>query len=200
MGKISGFTESTPQKLLLDAGAFLKNYDVATDTFETAVTAGKLIGATQGGGSFSAVPTVRRIEIDGVKGAAKGLEAIDEWVVTITANVKEVSVESLKLALATAREAVPEAPAGYTKITAAPDISMEDYLDNLTWVGRLSGSEKPVIIIVKNALSTNGLTLTMADKAEAVIPVTVTGHYDAASLETVPFEIYYPTITEVTGK
>lgn len=197
--KISGFTAGTAKRLLLDAGAFFKNYDVATDTFDTAVTAGKLIGATQGGGSFSAVPTVRRIEIDGVKGAAKGLEVIDEWVVTITASVKEVSVDSLRLALATARESTPEAPAGYTKITAAPDIAEEDYLDNLTWVGRLSGSDKPVIIIVKNALSTNGLSLTMADKAEAVIPVTVTGHYDAANLDEVPFEIYYPALT-VEGK
>lgn len=194
MKAISGYTSKTPERLLLDAGAFFKNYDMETDTFETAVTAGKLVGATQGGGSFSAVPTVRKIEIDGVKGAAKGLEAIDEWVVTITANVKEVCVESLKLALATARETKPEAPAGYTKITAAPDITLEDYLDNLTWVGRLSGSEKPVVIVVKNALSTNGLSITMADKAEAVIPVTVTGHYDADNLDEVPFEIYYPAI------
>lgn len=191
--KISGLTETTAEKLLLDAGAFFKNYDILTDTFDTAVEAGKLIGATQGGGSFSAAPTVRAIEIDGVKGISKGLETIDSWTVTMTANVKEVSVESIMLALGTAKSETTGAPSGYTKITAKPDISAGDYLDNITWAGRLSGSEKPVIIVVKNALSTNGLSITMADKAEAVIPTTVTGHYDADNLDEVPFEIYYPT-------
>ena len=63
----SGFTAGTAKHLQLDAGAFLKNYDPTQDTWETA-KATKLIGATSGGGSFSAVPTVRRIEVDGVKG------------------------------------------------------------------------------------------------------------------------------------
>ena len=189
----SGFTAKTAERLLLGAGAFFKNFDPATDTYETALAAGKVIGATQGGGTFSAVPTVRRIEIDGVKGAAKGLETVDEWVVTMTANVKEISADTLKLTLGAGVADEAAKPAGYTKITARAEITEGDYLDNITWVGRLSGNDKPVIIIVKNALSTNGLTLTVADKAEATIPLTVTGHYDAADLDSVPFEIYYPT-------
>lgn len=191
----SGFTAGTAKHLQLDAGAFLKDFDPSTDTWETA-KATKLIGDTVGGGSFSAVPTVRRIEVDGVKGAAKGLETIDEWVVTLTANVKEVTVESIKLALgAAASESTSSAPANYTKITGKNEISDSDYLENMTWVGRLSGSNKPVIIIVKNALSTNGLTISFADKSEGVIPVTVTGHYTQDDLETPPFEIYYPDVT-----
>lgn len=193
MGKIiSGFNSTTAEKLLLGAGAFFKDYDPATDTPATAVA--KLIGATQGGGSFSAIPTVRKIEIDGVKGSAKGLQVIDEWVVTLTSNVKEVSVESLKLALGAAKSEETTTPTGYAKITAKSDIEDVDYLTNLTWVGTLSGSDKPVIIVVKNALSINGLNLTVADKSEAVVPITVTGNYDAADLDTPPFEIYYPTL------
>lgn len=190
----SGFTSGTPKHLQLDAGAFLKNFDPKTDTWETA-KATKLIGATAGGGSFSAVPTVRRIEVDGVKGAVKGLETIDEWVVTLTANVKEVTVESIKLALgAAAAEATSSAPANYTKITGKNEIMDADYLTNVTWAGRLSGSDKPVIIVVKNALSTNGLTISFADKSEGVIPVTVTGHYSQDDLDTPPFDIYYPDV------
>lgn len=67
----SGFTAKTPEKLLLDAGAFFKNFEVGVDTFESAVTAGKLIGATAGGGVFEAKPDIRPIEIDGVKGCGK---------------------------------------------------------------------------------------------------------------------------------
>jgi len=197
MTTYSGFTETTAEKLLLDAGAFFKNFEVETDTFETAVTSGKLLGATQGGGSFSAIPTIRKIEVDGVKGAAKGLEVIDEWVVNITANMKEISEDVLVTALATGEAAVGSA--GYNKITAGNSIELNDYIDNITWVGRLSGSEEPVVIQVLNALSTGGLTVTTTDKAEAVVALTFTGHYDTTDLDSPPFEIHYPTSAETKG-
>lgn len=190
----TGFNANTAKKLLLDAGAFVKDFDPDTDTWDT-IKDTKVIGATQGGGSFSAVPTLRRIEIDGVKGAAKGLEALDEWVVTITANVKEVSADTLALALASSKNTpTVDAPEGYNKITANNEIALTDYLTNIAWIGKLSGSDKPVIIVVKNALCTNGLSLTMADKAEGVIALTFTGHYDPAELDSPPFEIYYPEV------
>ena len=193
MSVFSGFTANTPKHLQLDAGAFLKNYDVSKDTWETA-KATKLLGATSGGGSFSAVPSIRRIEVDGIKGAAKGMEAIDEWVVTLTANVKEITADAIKLALAAAKSEAAAAPANYTKISGKNEIALEDYLDNVTWVGRLSGSSDPVIIVVKNALCTNGLTISFADKSEGLIPITVTGHYDPSDLGTPPFDIFYPTV------
>lgn len=194
MKKITGITAKTPDRLLLNAGAFFKNYNPETDTVDKAKT--KLIGATQGGGSFSAVPTVRPIEIDGASGNIKGMSVIDDWTVTMTANVKEVTVDSMKLALGAATAETSTAPAGYTKISGKSDFEDEDYQDNITWVGTLKGSDKPVIIVLKNALSTNGLSLTVADKGEAVIPITLTGHYDSMDTDTAPFDIYYPT--EVT--
>lgn len=195
----SGVTANTTKHLQLDAGAFLKNFDPTTDTWESA-KATKLIGATAGGGSFAAVPTIRRIEVDGVKGATKGFEALDEWQVTMTANVKEITAEALKLALATGTSAATKSPSGvsannYDLITADNDLADSNYLTNITWVGTLSGSNLPVIIVLKNALCTNGLTLTTADKAEGVIALTFTGHYDPSDLEEVPFEIYYPILT-----
>jgi len=192
MAIFSGFTSNTAKHLQLDAGAFYKNYAPATDT--PASASAKLLGATSGGGSFSAVPTIRQIEIDGVKGAVKDLEAVDEWAVTITANVKEITAEIMKIALATGRSASSTTPAG-TKITADSEITDSDYLTNITWIGRISGSDKPIIIVVKNALATNGLTLTTSDKAEGVIAMTFTGHYTADDLDTPPFEIYYPSIS-----
>lgn len=195
----SGVTANTPKHLQLDAGAFLKNYDVTTDTWATAKGT-KLIGATAGGGSFAAVPTIRRVEVDGVKGATKGFEALDEWVVTMTANVKEITADAIKMALATGTSTDMKSPNSasannYKKITAANALSDADYMTNITWVGTLSGSQLPVIIVLKNALCTNGLTLTTADKSEGVIALTLTGHYDPSDLDTVPFEIYYPIIS-----
>lgn len=193
----SGVSSTTSQKLQLDAGAFLKNYDVTQDTWATASTT-KLIGATAGGGSFAAVPTIRRIEVDGVKGATKGFEALDEWVVTMTANMKELDAEVLKMALATGSSTDVKSPSGvtsnnYKKIVASNEIQSSDYISNITWVGRLSGSSLPIIIVLKNALCTNGLSLTTQDKAEGIVTLTLTGHYDPSNLDTPPFEIYYPT-------
>lgn len=194
----TGVTANTAKHLQLDAGAFFKNFDPATDTFASA--ASKLIGATAGGGSFAAVPTIRRIEVDGLKSATKGYEALDEWQVTLTANVKELTVAALELALATGSHTSVKSPSSaeannYEKIVAANDIADTDYTTNVTWVGRLSGSQIPIIIVVKNALATNGLTLTTADKSEGVVTMTLTGHYAVSDLESPPFEIYYPIIS-----
>lgn len=196
---VSGVSANTSKHLQLDAGAFLKNYDVATDTWATA-KATKLIGATAGGGSFSAVPTIRKVEVDGIKGATKGFEALDEWVVTMTANVKEITADVLQMALATGSTTATKSPSSadannYNKIVAANYISDSNYIDNITWVGTLSGSQLPVIIVLKNALCTNGLTLTTADKSEGVVALTLTAHYDPSDLDTVPFDIYYPIIS-----
>ena len=191
----SGFTATTAEKLLLDAGAFFKNFTVGTDTFDSAVTAGKLLGATQGGGTFSAVPTMRRLEIDGVKGAAKGLQVIDEWVVTLMANIKEISEDAIVTALGAG--VASDGSTGYRVIEANNYVQETDYIDNITWVGKLSSTDTPVVIQVLNALSTGGLSLTMADKAEGLIPITFTGHYDADNLDNPPFKIHYPDSTVV---
>jgi len=198
MGKknYSGFTTKTAERLLLDAGAFFKNFSYKSggsdnDTFDKAVAAGKLIGATKGGGEFSAVPLVRQIEVDGVKGRAKGLETIDAWDVYLKATVLETSAESVKAALCAA-SVDSTTDTDYDVITGNADIALDDYIENVTWVGKLSGSDKPVIIQVYNALNTDGLKLTVQDKAEATIPMTFYGHYTQEDLDTPPYKVFYP--------
>lgn len=196
----SGFTTKTAEHLLLDAGAFFKNFNyeeggASNDTFESAVTAGKLLGATKGGGEFSAVPAIRQIEVDGVKGRAKGLETIDSWDVYLKATVLETSADTVKAALCSA-SVDTESDATYDVITGNADISLDDYIENVTWVGKISGSDAPVIIQVYNALNTDGLKLTVADKSEATIPMTFYGHYTQEDLNNPPFKIFYPKATE----
>jgi len=191
---ISGFTSKTPEHLLLDSGAFFKNYDVTKDTFESAVTAGKLIGATRNGGKFDAIPEIRQIEVDGVKGPAKGLEMLDAWNVTIGANVLEITTDTLAMALAST-EVDSTTNEKYDIIKANNVIELDDYIDNITWVGTLSGSEEPVIIQVLNALNMGGLSLQTQMKNEAVTALNFTGHYTADDLNTPPFVIYYPKLT-----
>lgn len=193
MKTYTGFSTDTAKKLLLDAGAFFKNFTVGTDTYETAKASGKLLGATQGGGEFAAVPEIRTIEVDGIKGRAKGLDVLDAWAVTLKANVLEISKDALKMALISAKE---ETVDGYTKITAGDTIELADYIENITWVGTLSGSNTPVIIQVYNAFAGDGLTLTPTEKSQGVIALTFYGHYDVSDEGTLeaPFAIFYPNV------
>ena len=189
---ITGLRAATRKNLQLDAGALYKNYNPASDTPESA--AAKLIGATVGGSTFAATPEVRQVAVDGAKGPTKGYEAIDSWTCTLTTNLKEVSVESIKLALgAVTTAATTTAPTGYTKIEVK-DLADADYVDNITWIGRMSGSQKPIMIIMKNALCLNGFSLQAQDKNEGQIPLVVTAHYDVAALDEVPVTIYVPDV------
>ncbi len=191
MKKYSGFTTETAKSLLLNAGAYFKNYDVGTDDFDSAVAAGKLIGATKGGGEFSAVPEIRQIEVDGVAGRAKGLETIDSWDIYLKANVLEVKEATIQSGLA-ASSVDTSTNTDYDIITASNNLEVSDYIDNITWVGTLSGSDKPVIIQIFNALNTDGLKFSTTDKAEATISLTFYAHYTQDDLDTPPFKIYYP--------
>jgi hypothetical protein len=197
MKTYTGFNANTADSLLLDAGAFFVNFDPTTDTYESA-KATKLLGATRGGGEFKAAMTVRQIVVDGVKGRAKGLEVNDAWDIYIKATVLEVNKNVLAYALASVTEtqhtvgqtATPID--GYTDIQGNNDIEVTDYLNNITWIGKISGEDDPVIIQVFNALNTDGLTLTVADKNEATIAMTFYGHYDTTELDKAPFKIWIP--------
>lgn len=187
----SGYTAGTADNLLLDAGAFFIDFDIDTDTFKTAVATGKLLGATRGGGSFTAVPNIRPIEIDGVRGKAKGLQVIDEWEIKMKANVLEVTKEGLAKALTTS-DTDTETNLEYDIIKAKNYIELTDYADNITYVGKISGSDKPLIIQIYNAINTTGLTLEAEDKSEAVTEMEFEGHYDETNLDSPPFAIFYP--------
>lgn len=192
---ISGLTAKTTEKLVLDAGAFFKNYKVGTDKFETAVTSGKLLGATKGGGSFTAVPSFRNIEIDGLRGEAKGTKILETWEIKLGATVVEVTPDTLQTALAVSEKATEDGITTHEVVKGKMCITDADYIENITWVGNLSGSEEPVIIQVYNALNTKGLELGFEDKSEATIELEFTGHFDMKKANEVPFNIYYPKIT-----
>jgi hypothetical protein len=187
--KTTGYTANSPLHYLLDAGAVYKNlvYDELTGDFT-----GEVLGATSGGNEFALAQETRAIEVDGLKGNGKGNTVIDSEVPTLTVNLKELTAQNIALAIAGGN--VDTTDANYDIITSKGKIELSDYLQNIAFVGRLSGSSKPVVIVIDNALSLEGLTITTADKAEAVVPVVFTGHYDENSVESgeAPFRIYWP--------
>lgn len=142
---------------------------------------------------------MRQIEIDGAGARVKGLADVDSWEVSLKLTTIETTVETLKLALRTAK-ADTETVTGYTVIQGKTNLTDEDYIENLTWVGSITGSEKPLIIQLKNGMNEDGLSYTMQDKAEGKIALTFYGYNNLEDYmeDTVapPFEIFYPTDTE----
>ena len=197
----SGYTKDTPDKLLLDAGAFFKNFEVGTDTYKSAKAAGKCLGATIKGGEFSAKPNIRRMELDGVKTRTVGDTLYDGWETYIKANLAEMTSDNLIAALGSADKVTVAEIEGYDKITGRETLLPSDYISNITWIGNILGEDKPIIIQIFNGLNENGLTLAVEDKNNSTVEVQFYGNlnsdvYDDPEKGIVPpFAIYRPTET-----
>lgn len=192
-----GVTKQTPNRLLLDAGAIYKNltYDKTKKEWS-----GEALGATSGGNEFTTEMETRQPEIDGIKSAIKGMEFVNEHNAQLVVNLKELTVENIKTAIAAADIDEDNDIEGYDKIVPRANIQLDDYLENIAYVGRLSNNKKPVIIILKNALSVEGMELSTEDDDEAVIPITFKAYnnFDDAMEEKAPYEIYWPKEEEET--
>lgn len=195
MKKFHGFSGGTAKKIVLDVGAFFAGYDV-TKSYEENVAAGKRIGATQGGGGFTATPDRRVIRADGLPENLIGMDETNFWVPTMNVKMLEQDAANLKRALGMADvKSVQLKNGNYKKITPRDHTEESDYLDNITYAGRIRGSSFPVLIVLEKALNIGGLGWTFADRSETISDVTFTGHYylmEKDTLSEAPFAIYIP--------
>lgn len=202
MKKFHGFSKNTAKKIVLDVGAFFVSYDISK-SYDDNVSAGKRVGATQGGGSFTATPNRRPISADGLPENMIGMNEIMYWVPTMNVKMLEQDANNLKAALGSANIAdTTIASAKYKKITPKDHTDEADYLDNVTYAGRIRGSDFPVLIVLENALNLDAMNWNFADKAETVSDVTFTGHYTIGSDDTLsdtPFAIYIPDDIDPTA-
>ena len=189
--RMTGYTEKTMTDLQTGAGAYFINFDVENDTFSSALAAGKLLGATQGGGSFTAKPTITPIEVDGVPSAATVMEEVEGWEVTMQANLMEVTAANIANALGASKTSNAKAGA-YKKIEGRMYIELNDYKGNITFLGDVKGYDQPMIIQVYNALATDGININPQDKKVSLVPTTFKGHVSPTDYEVPPFAIFVP--------
>lgn len=175
----TGLTSRTIESLQLNAGVLLTTYAKGEDIAEE-----DILGATRGGGSFTAVPTMHQAAVDGAPTYVVGLERCDDWVVTLNATMVELNDEAITRALG-----VGVSKTGTTDkvFTVKNTVNSTDFKD-LYWVGDLSNGQN-VVIKIKNALNTGGLNLTFSDRGEGTYALALIGHYSIDDLETAPFEI-----------
>ena len=176
-----GFSATTPNNLLIDAGALYKNYGLVGEA---------LISATAGGNEFVVDVKTRDVKVDGIKNLSKGLRFVTNVEITLKANLLEVTTDILTMALMGEADIVTDLD--YDIITGKTTIVDADYLENIALVGRISGSLKPVIIILENVLNTDGLKFKTEDDKDNVLPITFTAFGDPTTPTVLPYQIRYP--------
>ena len=179
---VTGLTVKTFERLQLNAGVFLKEFDwtkyATLEALDAAIAEAiesdaNRMGATRGGGTFSATPETRNIEADGKRYNFVGSTVYDSWDIKMTGTLLEVTAENVRDVLSCADI---ENKNGEVKVlTLRTQPKEEDYMQ-LVWVG--DTSKGLVLIELKNALNTAGMQFTFADKNEGTLPFEFHAHQD----------------------
>lgn len=172
---VNAITSNTSENLQLNAGVVCTTFDISTKVYSG------ILGATNGGGTFTAVPTIRQVEADGLPQNTKGFTIIDDWVVTLTVTLIETTLQTIKFALGSADIAA-------NKITVRHEIATADYQD-LWWIGDKSDGTL-IAIKLKNAINNSGFNLNIVNKGQGNFQLTAVANYDVADLSEAPFEVY----------
>lgn len=196
-GMITPARSDAFKKLQLNAGAFLVDWDYSSYSDATAMRTAlatalqdstKLLGATRGGGSFTVTSEIRDPDVDGKRYRFKGGAFVDSVDAALTGTLVEVMPETFAKVLSTGDITTSGSKKTITMHTAIKD---DDYIEKLVWVGDMSDGGL-VLIALKNALNTNGMTLTFADKDEGTIPFEFHAFQDVVEdYDNAPFEVIF---------
>lgn len=189
-----GITRETVERFIIDAGAVYVNLGLDTE---------RLLGATQGGNTFTVEQDIKEVEVDGARGPLRGARYVVSTHARLTANLLEMTTENFKLAIAGADftdtdEDGGEGGATHTTITRSREIRYDDYVDNIALVGKISGTDENIICIVENALVDGNIELGNENREEATLELQFTGHFSPEDVEREPWAIRYPRDVEVT--
>ena len=155
--------------------------------FEALASHEHTIGATRGGLTFSAVPTMRQIEADGKRYEFVGSEVIDKWDIKLTGTMIEMTKENISRVLATGVATV-DVGQTVTTIKTRTTIKDSDYIKSVSWVGDTSIGV--IMITLFNVLNVSGATMTINDKGEGTLPFEFVAHQsDVEQTEYAPYEI-----------
>ena len=111
----------------------------------------------------------------------KEFKHLDGWECTIETTALEISLEMLRLTLGAA-------DIDGNKVTPRSFLKQTDFGD-IGWIGdKVNGGF--VACVLKNALSTGGLSLQTSKNEKGQLSVTLTGHVSAEKQDEMPMEFY----------
>ena len=187
--KKHGVTSNTIENMILGAGTIYKNikYDKATGWNGTP------LGATSGGLKFTYEATWLDVEVDGATVLVKGVskQKVGETA-SLEGQMTELTEDILVSALHLSKDTSEDT--AYVKYVSKENVTDDDYLDNVAYVGTLS-SGKNVIIILPNAICTEAFELETknAEQTTFAVKFECTASIDNDSLNKLDIKIYYPT-------
>lgn len=186
--KFTRIPETAFQKLQLNAGILLSDFDPATGE----VTESGLMGATSGGVNFTATPSFSDFgeDIDNCPVNVLELKKLDSWEVKMSGTFITVDTDSAKALIGAADIGTTDT----TKIVPRNDILTADFKD-IWWVGDYSDKNGDtnggfVAVHMLNGLSTGGFQLQSGNREKGQFAFEFTGHYSIEAQDTVPFEVY----------
>ena len=180
MGKFTKVSENAFKEIQLEAGLILNKFD---PTGTTEVEDADIVCATTGGISITCKPTFTDYgdDIDNVPANMLEFKEVDGWDCSIGFTALNASASVIKLALGAA-------DTEGNKITPRFDMSEDDASD-IWWVGeRADGGF--VACCLKNAMSTDGLSLKTTKKGKGQLSCVLTGHVSINAQDVVPMEFY----------
>lgn len=183
MGVFTKISAETFNELQTEAGVLLKKFDPENVT-EPADE--DIICATTGGINASCVATFSDWgeDIDNCPPNMKELKQVDSWEAKLSFTALNITPETIKLSLG-----VADIDASKGKITPRANLKQTDFTDTIWWVGDMSDGGMCAVCL-KNALSTDGLSLQTAKKGKGQLSVGLTGHYSMSTQTTVPMDFY----------
>ena len=194
MTRRHGVDEFTYRKFVVDSGAVYLDYGEVGQA---------LLGATRGGNTFTIETEYRDMPVDGAKGPVKGGRRITRVDCTIVANFVELSADILARILpGSATADIEEGDPGeevkiQDSITRALAIALTDYATNIALVGEVTGNTTyPAVFILYNALSDGNFEISLTDGDEGVLSITFKGHFLPTTMDSEPWEIRFPVISE----
>lgn len=190
--KKNGVTSKTPKNIQLGAGTVYKNLK-----FENGSWGGSILGATSGGNTYNITNEQRDLgsDIDGVHVKIKDLIAKQGETANLEVNLIELSQEIIEKAIMGKEDSTAKVD-GFKVIKTKAEITDDDYLDNIGFVG-FTAKGKPIIIIMDNAICTSGLSNNPKDKDPTVSKLTFECtaelNDEGNDYDVLPVTIYMPT-------
>lgn len=186
MARFTKIPTNTFQEIQMNAGIFCEEFNPATGEITG------MLGATTGGGSFSAAPEYSDFgeDIDNCPKNTKELKRLDDITCTMSGTFVTLSAASVRRLMGAADIDSQDA----THIVPRRDLDVADF-DDLWWVGDYSDKNGATnggycAIHLINALNTSGFQLQSTDKAKGQFAFEFTGHYSISAQDTVPYEVY----------
>lgn len=190
--KKHGITSETVKKMILNAGVIYKNltYNSTQSKWE-----GTVLGATNGGLKFNYEAQWLDVEVDGATVLVKGVskQKVGESA-TLEGQMTELTEDILVKVLHLIKDTSEDT--AYEKYVSKENITDDDYLDNVAYVGTFSDG-KNIIIILPNALCTEAFALETknAEQTTYAVKFQATADLEEDSLTKLDVKMYYPKTT-----